>query len=231
METKNEVKKKMPILTVEEAREKEWKVQFEKDVRELHRNIQIEIDDKKIDSDPELRDVNMFYIKEYQKLLDIPITNQDELKEVSWLFNHGELRTETEISNRNTSISNKQYVDSGKYESDCLLTKMLFGIFGFLIPFGLLIAVLWNSWSYIAIIPALFVGLLISFIAMMAASAINVSNAEQYEVPEDHPRYRHDKTELQIGKAATVIGTASVLKHTKKAIKDIGDVENWDKKV
>lgn len=164
------------------------------------------------------------------ELLSVPITNEDDLREVEWLFNCGELRTNEEVAQRKKEAEDTQYVNSGQYEADCFIRKTAGGFVGFV--FGLLlglratgvkdgVSIFIGGWI------GTFLGLLFSIIGMAIASGINVSSAKEHNVPANHPRYQHDRRELAIAGVSGVVAAGSIGRHTSKAVKDLMNVDGW----
>jgi len=73
-------------------------------------------------------------------------------------------------------------------------------------------------------------GLIFGFLCIGIACKANLADAEEHNVPANHPRYIHDKQEMALWgiSAAGVVGGIGA--KTYKAAKDIGNVDGWKKK-
>lgn len=217
----------MAVTSVEEARKIQDEYKLKEDVKSFRKRIQTEISYLKNLDSPDVKEASDFLINELEGLYEMPINSKKELDYAEWLFNNGKLRTQSEIIQRRQDKRNYQYIKSGDYEMDCFINKTLWGAGGFIIPAAICIAKWWKSMWVFSIIPAIFIGGISSLIGMYIASEMNVERAKKYKVPPDHPRYIHDKNEMTVAKAAGVISAVSVGKHTKKAIKNVANVDSW----
>ena len=217
----------MPVTSVDEARKIFEHKLFQDKKACLQLCIKSEICRRQNDACPELKEANTYIAKQLEGLLDIPIKCKSDLEYVSWLFNNGELRTESEIKERKENEYNNWYINSGEYERDCFNNKTLFGWGGFLIAFPLVLLKLWDSLWIIAVPIALLVGLTTSLIGMTIATHINIKKAVNHNVPINHPRYQHDRAEMTIAKAGTIATIVHTGLKTKRTIKDVSNTETW----
>ncbi len=72
--------------------------------------------------------------------------------------------------------------------------------------------------------------LFFAFIGLGVACKANLTDAEDHNVPANHPRYIHDKQKMTLWgvSAAGVVGGIGA--KTYKAAKEIGNVDGWKKK-
>ena len=217
------------ISSVEEAQRIKKTYDFNQKVKDLREWIQNEIEYKQDDDTPELKQVNEFLISELKKLLVMPIHNDKDYEYVSWLFNCGNLRRESEINARRKAESDAHYVLSGQYESDCFVNKSLWGWGGFLITFFIFLGLLWKELWILAVPIAALPALIASLIGMAIASKQNIDNAIEHGVPKSHPRLQHDKNELRMCGIGAAAAAGSIYHHGKKATKELLDVEHWPK--
>ena len=217
------------ISSVDEAHAIMQNYDFNKKVKDLRDWIQREIERKKEDDTPELKEVNLFLVSKMEELLKKPIYNDKDYEYVSWLFNCGKLRSESEISARKKAEDDAHYVLSGQYETDCFLNKSAWGWGGFLIVFFLCLLFFWGDLWIFSVPVALLFGLIASLIGMAIASKQNIDRAIEHGVPKSHPRLQHDKNELKMAGIGAAAAAGSIYHHGKKACKDLMDVDHWPK--
>lgn len=217
------------INSVADARRAQDFHDFNKRVNDLHERIQHEIEWKQRETSPDLKQANAFLISEMKKLLEMPIHSDKDYEYVSWLFNYGKLRTESEINARKKAESDARYVLSGQYETDCFVNKSLWGWGGFLITFFIFLGLLWKELWILAVPIAALPALIASMIGMAIASKQNIDNAKEHGVPKSHPRLQHDKNELRMCGIGAAAAAGSIYHSGKKACKEIMDVEHWPK--
>ena len=215
------------ITSVADVRKIEEQNDFDASIKNLHEKIQAEINTRQNNNDESLSDVNQFMISELTKLLKMDIKTKQDFEYVDWLFNDGLLRTEDEIKARQKFEYNTKYLNSGQYAEDCFINKTVYGTFGFFLPFTLSLLIFWKKLGFLSFIPATFIGLFLSIVGMVIATEQNITRAKEHDVPINHPRLQHDLNERNIAKAAGIISAISIGKHTKKAIKDVTNVDSW----
>lgn len=116
------------------------------------------------------------------------------------------------------------------YEKKCKRTNGMacFAPF-FLVFIPVLVAVGFDLW-FLGIPIALFLGSGAAMIGMTAGHQLNIQEAKEHDVPASDPRLQYEKKERDIGIVATTIAVTSVGKKTKDAVKDVCDVDGWDKR-
>jgi len=82
---------------------------------------------------------------------------------------------------------------------------------------------LWILGIPIAIIPALFAGML----GMLIGNSINLSRSEHYNLSNEDASVNDEKLKQKSGIAAILLSSFSLFKNTKKAIKNIKNVDGW----
>ena len=214
-------------MTVEEIRKLEADKAFQQDVEKLHNKIKANIskleNQNKHKLDPTQIEVNNFLIKEYKKLLTLNTKTRWKLDYVNWRYNGGALRTEEEIIKEEKRISDKLFLESGNFEKDCMFTTLAtFGI-GFIGAFILTLNATSNDGGVAIILLALPFMCIAGFITSIIGHAINISEAKSHNVPKTHPQVIKEG----VGLATCIIAGTSFLRHTKKAVKDITNVDGW----
>lgn len=217
------------ISSVDEAQRIMKNYEFNKKVNDLRNRIQHEIEWKQRDKTPELKQVNEFLISEMNKLLEMPIHSEKDYEYVSWLFNYGNLRTESEITSRKKAEYDANYVLSGQYETDCFLNKSAWGWGSFLITFFIFWGLLWKELWIFSIPIAVMIALIAALIGMAIASKQNIDRAIEHGVPKNHPRLQHDRNELKTCGIGAAAAAGSIYHHGKKACKELMDVDHWPK--
>lgn len=206
----------------EEVREKEqlesdidsFKEMLEKAIKERQSNIK---NDK---SDEE--QVNLFYIGEYQKLLNLPYDTREALQSAEWLYNDGKLRTQEEIH----SDPLERYFNSNYGHFN--VTRHIVNLFSFLIPFIITVTIVSIAIDFplVGVPIGLLAGLFFGYIGMLIGYSINKSNARDLGL-ENTPAYQEEDSKQKIGIASGLLAGRSIYKHTKGAAKDIMNVDGW----
>ena len=75
----------------------------------------------------------------------------------------------------------------------------------------------------ISLIPALFAG----GIGLIIGNHINIDKADTLEIPPDNPMVQNEKMKEKIGIFSMFTAGISSYQHTKKAVKDITNVDSW----
>lgn len=220
------------ISSVEEARRMQALVAFKHDVDDLHNRIRLRINQLDNDKTPELQEVNCYLADKLEAILNMPINDKQSLDYAEWLFNYGELRTEDEINEREKAESDAEYIQSGRYETDCFSNKLGWG--GGSFALGFILVILGNpdfknpALLLVVGIPCgCFLGLVFMLIGFAIASKLNINNAESHNVPKNHPRYQHDRRELGLAGVSGVIAAGTIARKAHKTAKDIGNVDGW----
>ena len=214
-------------MTVEEIRKLEADKAFQQDVEKLHNKIKANIskleNQNKHKLDPTQIEVNNFLIKEYKKLLTLNTKTRWKLDYVNWRYNGGALRTEEEIIKEEKLISDKLFLESGNFEKECKVRTLASFCIGFLGVFNLALGNAIHARDATIFLVALPFMCIVGFITSSIGHAINISEAKFYNVPKTHPQVIKEG----VGLATCIIAGTSFLRHTKKAVKDITNVDGW----
>lgn len=167
--------------------------------------------------------------KVLEELLRKKIENIDDLDYVEFLYNDGNLRTNEEVKDVETRI---KYADHIKdYDTE----RHTVNFIAFFIPFFSTLAIVLFCFNkktsitvvefVISLVPAFIVGM----IGMLIGYSTNIKNAKKYGIPDNDPRVQKEKLKQKVGVASSIAAGVSMTKSTKKAIKDISNVDSWDK--
>lgn len=208
------------VTSVDLARAYEKEKRIQKEAESLKAEISNHIDLLK--NRHEDKEVNSFYISEYEALLNRPIFNEDSLNEVSWQYNHGNLRTEGEYK-----------IHSGRLEKEFKDRSHLYSITLFLI--GYLPILFWfkkefHDWGFaifISFYPGVFVGLILGLIGSAIAHALNSSEAKSINTPEADYMAKLEKVKMGVSIGAAAGGVIHTVSHAKKSVKDVANVDSW----
>ena len=162
--------------------------------------------------------------KVLEQILKLPITDDFQYADVDFLYNDGNLRSNSEVIYRKRYLATQK--KRTKYDSEVRMTNIL----AFTIPFILItfvVGVGCNDLGIVGLIIALIPGLMSGIIGSIIGHTINIDNAKLYCIPDNDPRVIKEKSK-RVGDVIVGIGTAASLgKHTKKAVKDITSVDRW----
>ncbi len=217
------------VSSVADARRVQQNYEFNKKVKELRSDIEYRMKQKLEDKTIELKQANDFMASEMKKLLELPINSEKEYEYVYWLFNYGDLRTESEVNARNKVENDAHYVLSGQYEKDCFANKTAWSWGGFFIPFFFCVIAFWESLWILSIPVGAILGCIGGLIGVAISSKQNIDNAMEHGVPSNHPRLQHDKNELKMAAVGSIAAAASIGHHAYKTGKELAGVEHWSK--
>ena len=158
-------------------------------------------------------------------LLDVKVSNEDELDYKIWLFDAGNLRTNEEVLEYDYNIK------LVKYRKNYNRERHLINLAGFFVPFiavfGIILFLSGTDDLLFTIPLGLIPAGIAGTIGGMIATSINISNAKEYGLSEYDPRVQAEVTKLRAGLISSAVGTYSTVRHTKQAIKDFANVETW----
>lgn len=157
------------------------------------------------------------------ELLNKRMLSQQELDEVKFLYNNGKLRSEEEIRKHKIFMMHEK--DRENYDNERHKINTLAFFLPFLIVGGITFF-LCNDIIFGIPLGLLF-GLSAGFIGMLFGYDINIENAKTYGIPDNDPRVQDEKLKKKIGIASGVAAGVSMYHNTKKAVKDIGNVDSW----
>ena len=167
--------------------------------------------------------------KVLESLSRIKIENEDDYGKVVFLYNDGKLRSDKEVADFNMNIwctKHRENYDSERHlvNAACLLIPFItvfclvfFGVKDF--------RDLWFIGVPISLLPALLAG----GIGCIIGNTINIANADAYGIPPNHPSVQEERTKRKVGIISTAAGVISVGHNTKKAAKDILNVDGCKK--
>lgn len=166
-------------------------------------------------------------IKVLLELLDIKVSDENDLDYKLWLFNAGELRTNDEVMEYNYNI------ECIKHQLDFDKERHITNILAFFIPFIIVFLLvffgvrsfreMWFIGIPVSLIPAGFAGIIGSVIGY----SINISNAKEYGLPDNDPRVQSEHLKRKVAIASGAISTVATTRHTKRAVKDFANVDSW----
>lgn len=214
-----ELHKEVAILRKKKREEEERKEreEFEKKVKELNDKI---LEQYKICTNDKIKE--LFYL-----IYCLEANNETDYQEKLWQFNDGELRTPNEVEEHLEELKKSDYYKSGDFDFTCMLVNFIAFSIPFFSSLFITIAVIgWNLW-FIGLPIGLLLGLLGALIGMTIGHKINISNAENHNVPASNPNVQFSKKELNIAKIASPLAAIGILHHIKKGIKDISNVDGW----
>lgn len=115
------------------------------------------------------------------------------------------------------------------FDEECHKTNIVAFWFPFLLTF--FITAIWFNMQLplIGTLAALFVALLAGSIGMSIGHSVNLDKAKKREIPDDDPRVIYEKKERNIGTVKGMLTLADLLKHTRSAIDNVTNVEEWKK--
>lgn len=122
------------------------------------------------------------------------------------------------------------YGTQSTYEDICF-KRNLFAWLPAIISFLLGLGFLFFCFDIDNILSAFFLFLFSLFPCMISAthaSHVNVNTGNQMKM-NNTERYQKEVDNENYGKAGIILTTASIIHNTKKAVKDIADVDSWDK--
>lgn len=155
-------------------------------------------------------------------------TSKEDLEYRTWLYNEGKLRSNWEVEDYNRIKKKEAYRNGTNFDTSSKVTNVAC----FLIPFTICIAVimskpdasaLWFIYLPVAVLVACF----FSFISMMLGYSLNISRGKRKGLPESDIRLQNERAKRNIGAVSGAVAGASVYRHTKKAVKDIANVDSW----
>ena len=167
--------------------------------------------------------------KVLEELSKTEVKTPTDLEHLKYLYNDGNLRSNEEVEAQERYV---KYADKRKnYNTE----RHTVNVIAFLAPFSivLVIATAWLCNGGLVLLIALIIGLVPALIAgmigMMIGYSININNAKKYGISDRDPRVQKEKLKRKVGVASSIAAGASMAKSTKKAIKDIGNVDSWPK--
>lgn len=161
--------------------------------------------------------------KVLENLYQRSIHTQTALCELDYLYNDGHLRTNEEVKIHNEW---KQYsTQRENYNEECHKRNILYWLIPFIIVFVIVMCIF--DWFILGIPIALIAGLVAAVIGSLIANSINIKRGEDYHVDEFDTRFQQEKLNKKIGIASSIAAGYSIGKNTKRATKDLLNVDSW----
>lgn len=156
-------------------------------------------------------------------LLNEKISNYDELNRIIFAYNDGDLRSYEELNNYDNKKKHWFLYKNYNFVRHLINTACL------LVPFGLMLnKTLKMSKNNILLFPiGLTLSLFVSYICGMFGYTLNIGLASYCGIAEDDPKVCSERIKRKLGIFAGAVGGISTIKHTKKNIKDITNVDSW----
>lgn len=221
------------VTSVADARRQREAVEFKRKVDSFKNGIRAEIVRLANDDTPELQSVNSYLADKMETLLNVRITTPELLEYNEWLFNYGNLRTDEEIAQRNKEVHDDYYVRSGQFGKDCAKTSFA----AYAVPFviGFVIPVAWccsefkdfGFGVFMGFLPGIIVGSFFALIGGAIGHSMNVSAGKALSTPAAAPVIRDQQIKRGAAITGAVVGATSAYRNTKRAVKDLTNVDGW----
>jgi len=151
------------------------------------------------------------------------IETKDDLQEVDFIYNDGELRSNEEVEHYKKWKANEK--NRNNFNDERHTRDMLWFILPFFITF-ILVCVCLGDFTLGAPI-ALVIALFASMIGSIIGNCINISKAKEYCMDDDDPRLQSEKIKRDVGITSTILTGYSAGKHVKQSGKDLLNVDSW----
>ena len=171
-----------------------------------------------IRKDAESRNLDKFRIDE---LLQREIRSRVDYEEIEFIYDKGNLRSKEEIKEYRY---NRQY---NAFNNSRHLVNTLSALIPFVIVFVITI-IICDIWI-IGIPLGLIFGFMASVIGGVIGYTINICNAKGIGISENDPCVIEEKQTRRMAIVSGLAAGFTIGKHTKKAIKDIINVDGWKK--
>ena len=156
------------------------------------------------------------------ELLNIPIITEADYKRVDFMYNNGRLRTNEEVHNYDlihTYQTRKQEYDKSRHKTNALAFWLPF------LPTLIIFCLIFNDIMFFPV--ALLFALIAGYIGMMIGYKTNVDNAKNFELPADDPSVIDEKRKFTSSVVGGAVAAGSIIHNTKKAVKDVANVDSW----
>ena len=160
--------------------------------------------------------------KVLEQMLNIPIFVESDYERVSFMYNNGLLRSNDEV--HNFDLKKTYHTRQAQYNRSRHKTNAI----AFWVPFWiafLLFAALFGDIFFLPV--ALLFALIAGYIGMMIGYSINIDEAKTYELPPNDPAVVDEKRKLTTSAIGGAIAAGSIIHNTKKAVKDVTNVDSW----
>lgn len=160
--------------------------------------------------------------KVLREILNIPILVESDYERVKFMYNNGRLRSNSEVHNFDLSRSyneRKKAYDSSRHKTNAI------AFWGPFLPTLLMFCLIFNDIMFFPV--ALLIALIAGYIGMMIGYKTNIDNAKDFELPANDPSVVDEKHKLTSSAIGGAIAAGSIVHNTKKAVKDIANVDSW----
>ena len=160
--------------------------------------------------------------KVLEQILNIPIFVESDYERVSFMYNNGQLRSNDEV--HNFDLKKTYHTRQAQYNRSRHKTNAI----AFWAPFWGVFLISAAAFGDVIFLPvALLFALIAGYIGMMIGYKINVDKATIYELPKDDPAVVDEKRKLTTSVVAGAVSAGSIVHNTKKAVKDVTNVDSW----
>lgn len=113
-----------------------------------------------------------------------------------------------------------------KFNTKCIISNLLW----FLIPFLLTTVIVADILDSLAagLMFGTVPGGICGIIGYSISTSMNVKDAPDYDLLDNHPLVEKEKLKRKTAVASATIAGASTYKHTKRAVKDVMNVDGWN---
>ena len=155
-------------------------------------------------------------------ILKIEINDFISYERVKFIFNDGDFRTNEEVE-----YFDKQFATQDKRDNYDKERKNI-SLWSFLISFLISFMISAGAFNDVILLPvALLIGILFGTIGLAVGHSINLSNAKDYCIPDNDPRVQDEKHKLDAAAIALIVESASMINHSKNAVKNVTNVDSW----
>ena len=169
------------------------------------------------------KDAAARHLDKYQieTLLRREIRNRADYEEIEFIYDKGHLRSKEEIY---AYQYNRRYND---FNNSRHIVNFLAYVIPFIIAF-IITNVVCDLWIFGIPLGILF-GLMASLVGTIIGYSINICNADIKGIPDDDPCVIEERQKRKMAIISGLVAGYSIGKNTKKAIKDITNVDGWKK--
>lgn len=156
------------------------------------------------------------------ELLNIPIIIEADYERVDFMYNNGRLKTNEEVHSYDlihTYQTRKQKYDKSRHKTNALAFWLPF------LPTLIIFCLIFNDIMFFPV--ALLFALIAGYIGMMIGYKTNVNNAKNFELPADDPSVIDEKRKFTSSVVGGAVAAGSIIHNTKKAVKDVTNVDSW----
>lgn len=153
-----------------------------------------------------------------------PINTVEDLLEVDYLYNDGNLRSYEEVSFRNSYNATQKKRDN--YDEIRHKNNVKHYIIPFIVTFIVTLLIIRNI--IIGPIFALTFAFIAAYIGMIVGYKKNVEIAKSLYITKEDPRVKDEIHKKNAAITAGVTSAVIIFKHLKKAVKNVQNVDSWE---